>query len=406
MKKVKVLHLITGSQVGGSQDNTFSTCELHDREQYEVHLACNPRGQWIDRARRAADVFHPIATLVTPIRPLDDFRAFITIWQLLRRERFDVVHTHTAKAGILGRIAAWLAGGPVVHTYHAFPWHTGMAKWRRAFYVCLERICRQLTDHVLTVSENERQEGVRRKVICPANSQTVYSGIDFSKMDVPVDVAALRAELKIPAGWRVVVMAGRLDPQKAPHLLVEAFRYVVHAQPQTLLLIAGDGELRPLVERRIRELGLVENVRVLGFREDVPQLLRVADVFTLSSLWEGMGRAMVEAMLVGKPVVVPAVNGIPEVVHHGTTGRLYEAGNINQLARQLIEVLADAEERQRLGTNARELTRRIFDVQLMVHRIEAVYADLAARVASPRVPSARAISAAPAPAVFPTSIAR
>jgi len=154
--------------------------------------------------------------------------------------------------------------------------------------------------------------------------------------------------------------------QKAPQLLVEAFRGVVQAHPHTLLLIAGDGELRGLVEHTIHRLGLTANVRLLGFRNDLPDLLKLSDIFALSSLWEGLGRAMTEAMLLGKPVVVPCVNGIPEIVHHGETGLLYEAGNVQELTTQLCYLLEHPEERGRIGENAQRLTRKLFEVNQMV----------------------------------------
>src|SRR6185436_6542306 len=118
------------SVMGGSQDNTFSTAEQHDRQRFEVHVACNPDGRWSSRARQAGEVFHPIPTLVTPISPCQDLRALLDIFRLLRREKYDLIHTHTAKAGFLGRFAAWLCGVPmVVHTYHAFPFHDFMSGW-------------------------------------------------------------------------------------------------------------------------------------------------------------------------------------------------------------------------------------------------------------------------------------
>lgn len=374
MKKIKILHLITRSAFGGSQDNTFCTCEGHDRERYEVHLACNPNGEWADRARRAADAFHPIASLLTPIRPWKDIAALLQIMRLLRQEKFDLVHTHTAKAGFLGRLAAWLCRVPVVvHTYHAFPWHNFMSSWKRAAYVFLERCCRPLTDYSITVSENERIEGRRHRVLHWDESETVYSGIDFARLDRPADLAALRASLNIPDGWLIVLMAGRIDPQKAPELMIQAFSEAVRHHPKTILLLAGDGELRPLVEAAIRKHRLESNVRLLGFRSDVPDLMQLADVFALSSRWEGMGRAMTEAMLLGKPVVVPAINGIPEIVHHGRTGFLYEVGRVDQLAEQLCQALTSPSERARIGENARALTRRLFDVNHMVEQIERTY---------------------------------
>jgi len=373
--------LITLSVVGGSQDNTFSTAELHDRGIYQVHVASNPHGHWVDRAIEAGDVFHPLPGLVTPLRPVKDVRAFFEIVRLLRREQFHLVHTHTAKAGFLGRLAAWLCRVPcVVHTYHAFPFHRFMPAWKRQFYVCLERLVRPLTNFFITVSENLRAEGQALAVLRGERSQTVYSGIDFCKLDQAAEAHQTRAKLEIPYAWRTIVMAGRLEPQKAPHLLLEAFSRVVRIHPQTLLLLAGDGELREQVEEKIQGLGLQDNVRLLGFRNDLPDILRLADVFTLSSLWEGMGRAMTEAMLLGKPVVVPRINGIPEIVRDGETGLLYQAGDPEALTLSLCYLLENPEEGQRLGRNAQQLTRKLFDVNEMVAQIEKIYEQLLTRM--------------------------
>jgi glycosyltransferase involved in cell wall biosynthesis len=377
MKRKKILHLITLSVVGGSQDNTFATCERHDRSRYEVHLACNPDGAWAARARAACDVFHPLPALVTPVRPADDLRAFLALLRLLRRERFDLVHTHTAKAGFLGRLAANGCGVPrVVHTYHAFPWHRFMPAWKQALYVQLERVARVFTDAFITVSENERQEGLRRGVLGARHSRTIYSGIDYEKLDRPVDTAALRRQLDIAPDRPVVLLAGRLDPQKAPLLMVEAFARVVRTQPRALLLIAGDGELRPRVEARLDALQLRGHARILGFRDDVAALMQLADVFALSSLWEGLGRALTEAMLLGRPVVAPAVNGIPEIVRHNDTGWLFDAGEADALADGIRHLLARPDMAARLGANARQLTRPLFDARGMVARIEEVFEEL------------------------------
>jgi glycosyltransferase involved in cell wall biosynthesis len=384
--RTKVLHIITLSVIGGAQDNTFGTCELHDRDLFEVHLACNPDGQWIERARRSAEHFHPMPHLQTAPSILKDLRTLWDLFWLLRRERFDIVHTHTAKAGFLGRLASWMARVPVIiHTYHAFPFHDHMPRLKHRFFRGMERLVRSMTDYFFTLSELDRRSGFANGILDYTKSETAYTGIDFAKLDAAAAPGITRAKLAIPEGWQVVLQVGRMDPQKAPHLLVEAFAEVVRVHPKTMLLFAGDGDLRPQVETVIARHGLQENVRILGFRDDVPDLLRVADVFAFSSLWEAMGRAMVEAMLVGRAVVVPAIYGIPEVVHHGETGWLYEAGKVDQLAAGLSHLLAQPEERERLGCNARQLTRRLFDLRNMVQKIEKVYLDMGLRLYAPEL---------------------
>lgn len=374
--KSKVLHLITLSVVGGAQDNTFGTCELHDRQRYEIHLACNPNGQWAQRAKSAVDDFHPLPSLQTPPHPWKDLKTLFAIIRLLRRERFDIVHTHTAKAGFLGRLACWFCRVPlVVHTYHAFPFHDYMSPTKNWLFRAMERLARFMTDYTLTLSELDRSKGHEYEILDPDRSATAYTGIDFTKLDAAATREMTRARLNIAPDRPVVLQVGRMEPQKAPVLLVEAFAQVLRRHPDALLLFAGDGELRPQVESAIVKHGLQRNVRILGFRDDIPDLLAAADLFAFSSLWEAMGRAMVEAMLMGRAVVVPAIYGIPEIVHHGKTGWLYEVGNVPQLASGISHLLENHEEREELGREAKNLTRKLFDLKHMVAKIERTYGE-------------------------------
>ncbi|NEQ82645.1 MAG: glycosyltransferase family 4 protein, partial [Moorea sp. SIO2I5] len=200
--------------------------------------------------------------------------------------------------------------------------------------------------------------------------------IDFSKLDRPCHLPQLRQQLEIPDGWQIIVMVGRLDEQKAPYYLIEAFAQVLKHSPETLLLLVGEGELQPRLQTQTQQLGIENRVRFLGSREDVPEILKIADIFALSSLWEGLGRAMTEAMLLGKPVVVPNIYGIPETVHHGETGLLFPAKDVAKLAHHLVYLLQNHQERERLGHKAKQLTRKLFDVDQMVQQIEQIYQQL------------------------------
>lgn len=375
---MKVLHLITSITMGGAQDNTLLTLEKHNSSSFEVHLASNPNGFWQERAQKAADVFHPLPNLVNPLSPLQDIATLIEIVRLLQQEKFDLLHTHSSKAGILGRWAGKIVGIPVVHTIHGFPFHDFMPKWKRQFYINIERSVRPFTDFFITVSELNRQEAAKLNILSLDNSQTVYSGIDFAKLDRPSNLQHTRHTLKIPEAWQTISIVGRLDEQKAPNFLIDAFAKVLEHHPNTLLLLVGDGKLLNSLKSQVQQHGIADKVRFLGSREDVPEILKVSDVFALSSLWEGLGRAMTEAMLVGKPVVVPNIYGIPEIVHHNETGLLFPAKDVEQLAQHLNYLLQHPEERERLGNNARQLTRQLFDANLMVQQIEAIYDRLLA----------------------------
>ena len=377
--RLKVLHLITRLVVGGAQDNTLLTVEKHSRNKFEVHLASHPEGQWFDRAQQVTDVFHALPNLVNPISPIDDFKTLSTLIKLLQKEQFDVVHTHSSKAGILGRVAAKIAKVPViVHTIHGFAFHDFMPTWKRKIYINLERGMRPCTDFFLTVSELNRQQAIELEILSAEKSKTVYSGIDLTKLDRPCNTLEIRQQLNIPDGWQTIVMVGRLDQQKAPYFLIDAFYQVLKQFPKTLLFFIGEGELQPQLEAQTQELGIKNNVKFLGSREDVPEILKIADIFALSSLWEGLGRAMTEAMLLGKPVVVPNIYGIPETVHHGETGLLFPAKNVEKLADNLVCLLQNTEKREYLGNTAKQLTRKLFDVNEMVKQIEIIYEQLRA----------------------------
>jgi glycosyltransferase involved in cell wall biosynthesis len=212
----------------------------------------------------------------------------------------------------------------------------------------------------------------------PDRVRTIYSGIDFSSLDRPWDVDRARNDAAVPTGWKTVLFVGRLDDAKAPNLLIDAFARVVAARPQTALVVVGSGDLEPLMRERMQHHQIADHIRFMGLRDDVPAFLRIADVFALSSLWEGVGRAMTEAMLCGLPVVVPEIYGIPEIVRHDETGLLYPRGDIAALADGIVRLLERPDDAHRLGAAGRTLTRRIFDADYMVRSIDEVYDELLA----------------------------
>jgi glycosyltransferase involved in cell wall biosynthesis len=374
---IKVLHLITRLAIGGAQDNTLLTVEHHNRDVYTIHLASNPNDSWLFRARSVADTFHALPHFTRSIEPIRDLKTLLDIIKLLRNEQFDIVHTHSSKAGILGRIAARIVGIPIViHTIHGFPFHDFMSPLKRQFYIILERSLRSFADYYITVCELNRRQAIELDLISPQASQTVYSGIDFAKLDRPSDPSTTRERLNIPKGWQVITMVGRLDQQKAPYYLVDAFAKVQQQCPETILLLVGDGELRPRLEKQVEKLNLTNHVRFLGSCDNVPEILKASHIFALSSLWEGLGRAMTEAMLVGLPVVVPEIYGIPEIVHHNETGLLFPARDVDQIAKHLIFLLQHPAEQYRLGKNGQTITRKLFDAHLMVKQIEEIYDKL------------------------------
>jgi len=377
MSRVKVLHLITELVWGGAQDNTLLTVERLDRERFEVHVAAAPRGDWEDRARSVADRLHIIPSMRRGIYALQNARAFLEIVALLRREKYQVVHTHSTNAGILGRAAARAVGVPViVHTVHGFGFNdVTFPQWVRTLLTWLERLAARCCDRLIMVSELNKLEALEKRVAPADKLVTVYSGIDMAPFEGEVDVELKRSHLSLSDGSPVVGMVGRLSECNGPDSLVRAALKVLQERSNVQFLVVGDGPMRTQIEGLAQD---AHQVKFLGYRADVPCILPVFDVFVSPARWGGLGRALTEAMIAARPVVATSVNGVPEIVRHGETGLLVPPDDPEAIAHAISYLLDNPDVAKRLGENARELVVPEFSADLMVQRIAALYEDLLA----------------------------
>ena len=402
--RVKVLHLITHLGFGGGTDNTLATVAGLPRVRYEVDLAAGDEHEdMIDAGHVAADTLFLFPRLQRAPRPLDDARVLWQLTRFLREQRFDVVHTHNAKAGVVGRWAARLAGVPVVlHTMHLLSWQDTRGRpqdgpTRRAasrvmsrIYLVLERSAARRCDMVVTVCDQNRDEVLRAGIAPPEKVTTVYSGIDYTRFDVEQDRTVKCAALGLDPDRPIVAMIGRLSPQKAPLDFVASARLVLERRPDAQILLIGDGPLADEVHAAVAD---EPRIRALGHRDDVPEILPVLDVFVLSSLWEGLGRALTEAMVVGVPVAVTAVNGMPELVTHRETGMLAPPSDPPAQAENIVWLLDHPDEARSLGLRGRDRVLPNFSAGQMVERLDDLYRALLARrnlVASQDAPAAEA----------------
>jgi len=384
--KIRVLHIITNLPVGGAQDNTLITVERLDRHQFDVTLMCSPDGEWRERAENIPDlelIF--VDALTRPVHPFYDTVAFWKLCTLIKRGGYDIVHTHSSKPGVLGRLAARVVGTPVIiHTIHGFPFNDFMPRAVTWGLVVLERWLSRLTDRLITVSKLNLEKATRLKLAPPEKFVNIYSGIDFHRFDTPADPARKKAELGVGNGAPVVGMVGRLSKQKAPLNFVRAIPHVLQQRRDARFVLVGDGELRQSVETLARKLGVADKLCLLGYRDDVPELLRTFDVYVLPSLWEGLGRSLTEAMYSGCPVVATSVEGVPELVRHEETGLLVEPNDVPALAARILELLNDRDKAQRLARAAKQRIDENFRADVMVRALERVYQEtLAAKKVDP-----------------------
>jgi glycosyltransferase involved in cell wall biosynthesis len=392
MQRIKVLHIITHLGVGGGLDNTLLTVKGLPREKFEVHLAAGELeseerySDWTARAEEYSDALHAFPDLCRPVDFRRDLAALKQMTKFIKDQNYQIVHTHYAKAGLLGRIAAKRAGVPIiVHTYHTFSWKVAhvfhssgwrnmMSSVKEQFYVVLERYAASLCKALITVCELNKKEAVERRIAPADKIKTIYSGIDFDRFQPPdIDKNKLCEKFGLDPRAPIIGTVGRLSVQKSPLDFVKAARMVLERHPEAQFLIVGDG---PLELQTRTEIESEPRIKLTGFYENIPEILAFIDIFALSSLWEGLGRALTEAMTMGLPVAVTAAGGVPELVIQGETGLLSTPGNPRELADHIIRLLDHPGEAESMGKRARLRVLSDFSVETMVERITGLYQDL------------------------------
>ena len=317
---VAVAHIITKLELGGAQQNTLFTVSHLDTRRFRPILITGEPGVLDEDARSLTTLeFHRVPTLVRPIRPWGDLLALIELTRLLRRLAPAIVHTHSSKAGILGRLAACLAGIPlIVHTIHGYGFTPAQSPPARSALIAMERMVSRFTTRFIAVSEATRRQGIDLGLFSPERCTVIRSGIDLRMFrHTQIDVEKKRRELGLMPDSPVIGMIAPLKPQKAPLDYVRLAASIHRVRPDAQFLLIGDGPLRADVEAAVRQQGLGTGFRLLGWRRDIAEILRSLDVFVLTSRWEGLPRVYLEALSSGVPVVGTNVDGAAEVVHDG-----------------------------------------------------------------------------------------
>jgi glycosyltransferase involved in cell wall biosynthesis len=376
MNRIKVCHIITMLELGGAQQNTLYTVAHLDKSKFEALLITGKGGILDNEAKAIQGVRSYFSSnLVRQLCPARDYLGFVKLWWILLRERPDIVHTHSSKAGILGRWAAKLAGVPVIiHTYHGFGFNDRQSWPVRTLYILAEKLTALVTDKFIAVSKDNIEKAEEYGIGSPENYTLIRSGIETAKFNGSnLDLPKKRKELDIPPDSQVVTTIGPFKPQKNLRDFVAAAELIAKSSPLTTFLVIGDGELRPELELQIQAAGLTGRVRLLGWRRDIPELLGATDVFVMTSLWEVLPRAILEAMSSGRPVVANAVDGVKEIVKDGETGYLTEPLEPAKTAECALKLLRDPSLAGRLGANGRKLITLEYDIDNMVRQQEVLY---------------------------------
>jgi glycosyltransferase involved in cell wall biosynthesis len=382
MKKIKVLQLITRLDKGGSAEDTIMIASGLDRKKYEVTLMSglveDPRQDRKEEIEECGIRHIFIPELVRNINLIKDLTAFLKIYLLLRKEKFDIVHARTSKAGFLGRLAAKLVGVPIIiYTPHGHVFFGYFSTLKTKIFILLERIASPLADKIVALTNGEKEDYISYKIASERKLATICSGTDLNKFkELSLDEKLrTKKELRIPENSLVVGTVGRLVPVKGPEFLIEASKIIISKYPDTYFLFAGDGELRQSLEMKARQMGVNKNIIFLGWRDDVPKIISIFDIFVLPSLNEGMGRVLVEAMALHKPIVASRIGGIPDLVSHSKNGFLVPPKNTMELAKYIMVLLEDRRKRETMGFAGKEIASNL-SKERMIEDTENLYEEL------------------------------
>ncbi|MGA2192207.1 MAG: glycosyltransferase family 4 protein [Nitrospirota bacterium] len=381
--KRRVVQIITRLELGGAQQVALYTARNLPRSLYDVTLIAGGEDILSADARAVPELhFIEMPELVREISPLYDLKALIGLCRMLRKLVKEspegvIVHTHSSKAGILGRLAARIAGARViVHTIHGYGFNDEQGWLRRRLFITLEKIASRCTDRFIAVAFNNIAKGSANGIFEEDRAVVIRCGIDMDYFkSTPTDPQKKRDELGLPPGAPVVTMVSCLKPQKAPVDFVRVAASVLESVPGAHFVQAGDGELKDEVLKEAGRLGIEKNFHLIGWRDDVRDIIHISDIVVLTSLWEGLPIVLMQAMAAGKPIVATAVDGTPEAVKDGVNGFLARPHDIDGMAEKVVLLLSDKGLANKMGSAGKGLASE-FDEKKMLQDICTLYERL------------------------------
>jgi len=378
LSKIKVLHIHTRAVIGGSGTNTLLTMLGMPKDKYQSELACGSEGPLVEEAKENSLVLNWVPHLKNEINIFYDLLALFELVSLITKRGYQIVHTHNSKAGILGRIAARICRVPVViHTQHSCVFKYGTLNYfQKKFYYFLEKISAKFTDKIIYISKPLRQEFLNAKIGSEKKSVTIYSGIEIEKFRIDIDILKKKSQLGLKNNDFIVGIVSRLEPGKGNEFIIKSIPEIIQKISNIKFIFVGNGPLKANLETLSKSLGVREKVMFLGLRDDVPELLQIFDIACLASLYEGMGRVILEAEAAGRPVVATKVGGIIDIVAEDKTAILVAPRDVGALAFAIIKLIDDEHLRKNMSSAAEEFVDYRFSSEKMVQDIILVYEEL------------------------------
>lgn len=388
---MRIVHLITRLIIGGAQENTLLNCEDLVRDYGDEVLLITgsetgPEGSLFSRLQDTSRAVHErvkyeiVPTLRREIQPINDVRAYFQVKNILRQFRADVVHTHSAKAGIIGRFAASRLRVPcIVHTIHGSPFWETQSFFKKRFYMMCEKLAARCCHKLISVADAMTEQMVAACIAPRAFFTTIRSGMETETfLATPTRRDEIRARFGFTSEQIVVGKIARLFELKGHEYLLESAREVARRAPNIRFLLVGDGILTPHFRSEVQRLGIADKVVFAGLvpPSEIPAMISAMDIVAHTSLREGLARVLPQAMLSGKPVISYDIDGAREVVTNGETGFLLPPRDITELAARIIQLATNPALREELGRNGRDRCRIDFDHHVMTRQIRALYTHI------------------------------
>lgn len=373
--RIRIAHIITKLELGGAQQNTLYTVSHLEPSKFEAHLITGCDGVLDEEARKLPNVStHFLRSMVREIHPWKDLVAYRQLKDLLKTLNPAIVHTHSSKAGVLGRLAAAAARVPVIiHTYHGFGFHRFQSAAAFQAYVRIERFASRRAHHLIFVSRENWNWAKELGLLANCGASLIRSGVAVSPLAHAKRNPSFRVTEHIPEDAKIVGMVACLKPQKDPLTFVRAADLVTSELPDVHFVLAGDGELHEQVLDSVRQMKHPDRFHLLSWRRDIPELLAELNISVLSSRWEGLPRVIPEATIAGVPVVASDIDGNREVVVQGKNGELARVGDASDFAEK---ILAGLHERWRVDAGLQKHIQSEFDIDGMVSQQQDLYLDL------------------------------
>lgn len=376
MQKINLLYVITKLELGGAQKQLLSLIRHLDKDKYTPFLFTSRDGLLFNEAQSITELkLKKSKFLERPINLLKDFLALWEILRFIKKNNIDIVHTHSSKAGILGRWGARLANIKIVlHTVHGWPFNNYQPSLVRIFFILLERITAKLTTKLIVVSNYDKEKGLNNGIGNEDKYALIRYGIDYAVFEGGGE--NIRKALGVNTDDLVVGMISCFKPQKCPQDFIKLTFLVKQTLPDVKFILVGDGILHSRVEKLIDTYKLRSQLILTGWRNDIPKILQALDIFVLTSLWEGLPISVLEAMASSKPVVATNTGGVAEVIVEDKTGFLVAPGDMDGMSEKLIRLLKNKNLRGEIAQNIKDSLDGNFFLENMVKKTQDLYENL------------------------------